>query len=133
MRFTNRYSNGEAFIMNCALQSTNGIEDVIEKLAHYEDLEEQGRLVTLPCKVGDSFFTFATICLCPESENGCDTYGGCDACPYQSYEIAEWKFKSVVSILNSEPKFGKTMFLTREEAEAAINKKVALRGNYEIS
>lgn len=106
---------------------------VVEKLAYYEDLEEQGRLVTLPCKVGDSFFTFARVCLCPEDENGCDTYGGCDACPYQSYEIAEWKFKSVVSILNSEPKFGKTMFLTREEAEAAINKKVALRGNYEIS
>ena len=39
MRFTNRYSNGKAFIMNCALQSTNGIEDVIEKLAEYEDTD----------------------------------------------------------------------------------------------
>ena len=45
MRFTNRYSNGKPFIMNCALQSTNGIEDAIEKLAYYEDMEEQGRLV----------------------------------------------------------------------------------------
>ena len=45
MRFTNRYSNGKAFIMNCALQSTNGIEDAIERLAYYEDMEEQGRLV----------------------------------------------------------------------------------------
>ena len=42
--------------MNCALQTTNGIEDVIEKLAEYEDLEEQGRLIILsvedvhPCK-----------------------------------------------------------------------------------
>ena len=56
MRFTNRYSNGKAFIMNCALQTTNGIEDAIEKLAEYEDLEEQGRLIILsaedvhPCK-----------------------------------------------------------------------------------
>lgn len=39
MRFTNRYSNGKAFIMNCALQSTNGIEDAIEKLAEYEDTD----------------------------------------------------------------------------------------------
>ena len=38
MRFTNRYSDGKAFIMNCALQSTNGIEDAIEKLAKYEDI-----------------------------------------------------------------------------------------------
>ena len=56
MRFTNRYSNGKAFIMNCALQTTNGIEDAIEKLAEYEDLEEQGRLIILtvqdihPCR-----------------------------------------------------------------------------------
>ena len=47
MRFTNRYSNGKAFIMNCALQTTNGIEDAIEKLEEYEDLEEQGRLIKL--------------------------------------------------------------------------------------
>ena len=39
MRFTNRYSNGKAFIMNCALQSTNGIEDAIERLAEYEDTD----------------------------------------------------------------------------------------------
>ena len=29
------------------------IDDVIDKLAEYEDLEEQGRLIKLPCKVGD--------------------------------------------------------------------------------
>lgn len=45
MRLTSRYSNGKAFIMNCVLQSTKEIEDVIEKLAYYEDLEEQGKLV----------------------------------------------------------------------------------------
>lgn len=39
MRFTNRYSNGKAFIMNCVLQSTNGIEDAIERLAEYEDTD----------------------------------------------------------------------------------------------
>lgn len=29
---------------------------VYEKLAHYEDLEEQGRLIELPCKVGDTVY-----------------------------------------------------------------------------
>lgn len=32
------------------------LEKVLEKLATYEDLEEQGLLVKLPCKVGDSMF-----------------------------------------------------------------------------
>ena len=32
------------------------ISDVIDKLAYYEDLEEQGRLLKLPCKVGDTLY-----------------------------------------------------------------------------
>lgn len=35
--------------------------DVIDKLAEYEDLEEQGRLVKLPCKVGDTVYVDNTI------------------------------------------------------------------------
>ena len=30
--------------------------DCAEKLAHYEDLEEQGRLIELPCAVGDRLY-----------------------------------------------------------------------------
>lgn len=32
------------------------LEDIIEKLAYYEDLEEQGLLLELPCKVGDELY-----------------------------------------------------------------------------
>lgn len=32
------------------------VENMIKKLATYEDLEEQGLLVRLPCKVGDILF-----------------------------------------------------------------------------
>lgn len=32
------------------------IDDAFRKLAHYEALEEQGRLITLPCKVGDTVY-----------------------------------------------------------------------------
>ena len=34
---------------------------VVEKLSTYEDLEEQGRLVKLPCKVGDTVYVDNTI------------------------------------------------------------------------
>ena len=32
------------------------VENMIKKLATYEDLEEQGSLVRLPCKVGDTVY-----------------------------------------------------------------------------
>lgn len=76
MRFTNRYSNGKAFIMNCALQTTNGIEDAIEKLAEYEDLEEQGRLIKLsirdihPCRNCDVGWGSISS----EGSDGCENY-----------------------------------------------------------
>jgi hypothetical protein len=39
------------------------IADVIDKLADYEDLEEQGRLLKLPCKVGDTVYVkLASYC-----------------------------------------------------------------------
>lgn len=34
----------------------NIINHLAEKLCEYEDLEEQGRLVKLPCKVGDTVY-----------------------------------------------------------------------------
>lgn len=34
---------------------------ILQKLAEYEDLEEQGRLLKLPCKVGDTVYVDNTI------------------------------------------------------------------------
>ena len=34
------------------------IDDVIDRLAEYEDLEEQGRLISLPCKVGNTVYRY---------------------------------------------------------------------------
>lgn len=33
------------------------IQKAFEKLAEYEDLEEQGKMLKLPCKVGDTVYT----------------------------------------------------------------------------
>lgn len=37
------------------------VEDMVKKLVNYEDLEEQGRLVKLPCKVGDTVYVDAAM------------------------------------------------------------------------
>ena len=53
-RLTKRNSRGEAYCINAVGVHHFGKE--IEKLAHYEDLEEAGRLLVLPCKVGDELY-----------------------------------------------------------------------------
>ena len=39
--------------------SKNGLNQAFKKLAKYETAEEEGRLVVLPCKVGDILFCFS--------------------------------------------------------------------------
>ena len=37
------------------------IAEWLKELQHYKDLEEQGRLIELPCKVGDMVYVFGTF------------------------------------------------------------------------
>lgn len=68
-----------------------------EKLAEYEDLEEQGRLVKLPCKVGTDIYYILGI----PNETPC-------------------VIESCVFELSDIQKIGKTLFLTKSEAEAKL-------------
>lgn len=74
----------------------------MEKLADYEDAEEQGRLIKLPCKVGDDVCYILGI----PNKTPCTI----DKCTFELSDIN---------------KIGKTLFLTREEAEAKLKE---LRG-----
>ena len=97
----------------------------IQRLAEYEDAEEQGLLVRLPCKVGDSFFAIEKYC----DEHGelpyaTEHYGsdclGCELPCNGDLLIVERKITEVsqaVALINS---IGKTVFLTREAAEKAL-------------
>ena len=84
---------------------------IIERLAEYEDLEEQGLLLRLPCKVGDTVYSLDRFCGgsldCPSRP--------CKECPDYQLEIYEGKFA-----LKDIPEFGKTIFLTQEEAEQKL-------------
>ena len=69
----------------------------LAELKKYEDLEEQGRLIKLPCKVGDDVYYILGI----PNETPC----AIDKCTFELSDIN---------------KIGKTLFLTREEAEAKL-------------
>lgn len=69
-RLTERFSNGQAAVYGCGnnckydykycnnhLEDCPTINEIYEKLAAYEDAEEQGLLLRLPCKVGDTVYT----------------------------------------------------------------------------
>lgn len=79
------------------------IDAVYRKLKEYEDLEEQGRLIKLPCKVGDDVYYILGI----PNEMPCT--------------INKCTFK-----LSDINKIGKTLFLTKLEAEEKLKE---LRGN----
>lgn len=50
------YCNGKtACEDNC--EDCNHFETMVDRLAYYEDLEEQGLLLVLPCKVGDTVYS----------------------------------------------------------------------------
>lgn len=78
------------------------IKEVCNKLADYENLEEQGRLIKLPCKVGDDVYYILGI----PNEMPCTI----DKCTFKLSDIN---------------KIGKTLFLTKDEAEAKLKE---LRG-----
>lgn len=92
---------------NCVL-----VYDVCEKLGDYEDLEEQGLLMRLPCKIGASVYMVAQDC-------GGDTLdcrrGDCEGCPYLYSFVEENSFDSYMC-----DDIGKTVFLTKEEAEKKL-------------
>ena len=55
------YTNGKYEDTIPAEMTNDDIRAVLKKLADYEDLEEQGLLVRLPCKVGDIIYVDSAI------------------------------------------------------------------------
>ena len=96
----------------------NNKENYIDKLARYEDLEEQGRLIVLPCKVGDTLFVTDERTILPARRT--------------VESITWWNGEISITARNDRTgyayfckgsDFGTTVFLSREEAEKALEGK----------
>lgn len=87
------------------------LQDVLKSLAEYENLEEQGKLPKLPCVVGDITYSLSKL------------HGGITEAIVKKIEIDADGFWVITSeSIYSFDDFGKTVFLTKEEAEAALKK-----------
>lgn len=125
-RLTRRKEDGTAFVQlysdpdrptDVIAETARKEREVIERLAHYEDLEEQGRLVELPCAMGDTVYAIR--------------YG-----EETDFIIIETHIMEIKQNINGiffvthevipafKPEdFGRIVFLTREEAEAKLTEK----------
>lgn len=97
--------------------------DLREKLKEYEDLEEYGRLVKLPCKVGDTVYGI-NIDRNIASALKIISVKIYSYAIYFNYQLIDGIYKNIVSFTDFD--IGKTVFLTKSEAEAKLKE---LRGN----
>lgn len=98
------YNNSPGFMCSCYCDNcSKGTGDcdrlkaMINRLAKFEDLEEQGLLVRLPCKVGTEVYYILGI----PNKMPCTI----DKCVFE---------------LSDVHKIGESLFLTREEAEKKL-------------
>ena len=136
-RLTDRNADGNYFYPKCfekcdglgASRKCDNCEittSICEKLGKYEDLEEQGRLIKLPCKVGDIIYR---------------VNAGAKE-PVIKMRVLQVNYKQLhkdriiirIDAMNDNDMgescylledFGKTVFLTKSEAEAKLKE---LRG-----
>ena len=107
-RLTYRTTKGEA-IGNSSIAD---IGDILEKLAEYEDLEEQGLLLRLPCKVGTTVYNTTWW---DDIQEKVKVDGKTFYRTLHKHKVSKSTF-SLVDIYN----FGKTVFLTKAEAEQKL-------------
>lgn len=92
---------------------TQYTDKVLTKLADLEDAEEDGRLIILPCKPGDTVYHLHK------------RYGGCT---YFDSNKEKWIIEEITldqsGILSAmvQKRFGESIFTTHEAAEQALQK-----------
>lgn len=126
-RLTERIGEGQAIprmeFLSSPLLRNNGHQRCMDRLAEYEDLEEQGRLMKLPCAVGDIVYRInkgakaKLIAMIVQ-----------DVKIFQVGGVLSVKIGCVEDIYGGERNYlaedlGRIVFLTREEAKTALEKR----------
>lgn len=110
--------NHKCFYADC--NTCEFMQKAWNKLAHYEDLEEQGRLIELPCKVGDTVYSIVSgkvnksiVCNYLISKSQCFL-----DIEYQIRDVFynDGRLETIAVRLQ----YGKYIFTSRAEAEAKL-------------
>ena len=99
-RITGRNKKGD-LLVNGKMVYAGEFYEIASILEEYENLEEQGKLLILPCKPGDTIYLLVN--------DGVNK-------PF----IKEWKALTFMYCISLKNKIGKTVFLTEREAKEAL-------------
>ena len=116
-RLTHRYMDGIAWVSLNLVSKMGEYECVglpITKLATYEDAEEQGLLLRLPCKVGDNIYIIKPYGIEEASITGISEADDIDCFCFEIYIDPDCH--EIIAL----EEFNDTWFLTKEEAEAKL-------------
>ena len=113
---------------DCSLYKVCLERQIFEKLQHYEDLEEQGRLIELPCKIGDTVWE---LCKCDDNKYRIFPMTVVDINAYGRPKPKRVKHENqpiyniyaesdYTYLFASFYDIGRIIFLTKAEAEAAL-------------
>lgn len=120
-RLTKTYSDGTHGVADhlpCGENSYEYKQLLLDELGKYEDLEEQGRLLRLPCKVGDTVYKITRNFISEYKIISETIY------PYSiqfNWQCTKGIYGNLVGFADLE--IGKTVFLTREEAETKLKER----------
>ena len=103
VRACHRYSEEERMCYGCVHHS-ECVDETLEKLAQYEDAEESGMLMRLPCPMGSTIYMIVTK---RGKVNGV-------------FSFVKTTYLMESNVFRACREFGKTVFLTKEEAQAAM-------------
>lgn len=93
-------------------------EEAAKKLKQYEDWEEEGNLLEIPCKIGDLLYVKMQSGRYAEAEVRDYIYFiSCGFCVVITSTKGEFNKQSIPF-----SEFGRTIFKTQEEAEAVLRK-----------
>ena len=128
-RLTKRNSNGDVashvdprkrhmlFVNRLAAYEDSGLSpEEVQKMAR---AKAEGRLVVLPCKVGNTVYRIISY----KCNAVCNKLNACNSFIYKGCKQAEFYVCPGTFQFNDIEWIGKTVFLTREEAEKAIGGK----------
>ena len=124
-----RYDNGQ-YIVTCYPKNNNltPVDKMAAKLCDLEDKIENGTLVAFPCKVGDVVYRVSFVNKHIEQLNVEGFLRNLASWKAHCTHVTpSWLGNQKEHIYISFSSFGKTVFLTREEAEAALKE----RNNHE--
>ena len=127
-RLTKTYSDGTHGAndnLPCGENSYTYKGLLLEALGKYEDAEEQGLLLRLPIKVGDTVYVLCKNIVTEKQVYDVQYRGGI------TYQKGQRWYVNIGGLAYYEMDFGKTVFFTQEEAEQKLKEKeMGIRPSY---